>query len=183
MPVHFCRLHNRVQAGPAVKTLNSDDQEKHSLPRAGSRPANALSLPQSASDALLVRFQVVFFIYLFSSGPWCPALVRCKASARPPQIRCWSIDPSWFAAKQPRARVKIRMKNKRVGVPQGLRVSLSELLFGWRFVLDSQGASRLDPETKRQLPRISAFFSRRSCSVFSPRRPTMLKLFRAKKKI
>lgn len=128
-------------------------------------------------------FQVFFFIffYLFSSGPWCPALVRCKASARPPQIRCWSSDPSWFAAKQPRARVKIRMKNKRVGVPQGLRVSLSELLFGWRFVLDSQEASRLDPETKRQFPGISAFFSRRSRSVFSPRRPTMLKLFRKKK--
>lgn len=31
MPVHFCRLHNRVRAAPAVKTLNSDDQEKHSL--------------------------------------------------------------------------------------------------------------------------------------------------------
>lgn len=70
MPVHFCRLHNRVQAGPAVKTLNSDDQEKHSFPRAGSRPANAFSLAQSASDALLVRFQVVFFIFFLPILFW-----------------------------------------------------------------------------------------------------------------
>lgn len=114
MPVYFCRLHNRVQAGPAVKTLNSDDQEKHSPPPPSREPTSKCDFTRAIGVRRASRsFQPGIFFFTYS------LLVRdvqlwLGVRLQPVLLKS-GVDPSILhdlLQNKPRARVKIRIKTR-----------------------------------------------------------------------